>query len=85
MIDMLRRFLLHIAGRNPPRLGDIAGFGDAAARQAARYEADQRRRPPADDWLRQGDAGLPERTGPKWMPADAFQKGRSLMLVSFGA
>ena len=45
MIEMLRH-LLHI-GRNPPRLGDIGAFDMDADRQAARYEAMQRRRPPA--------------------------------------
>jgi hypothetical protein len=54
MIEVLRRLILHIGRRHPPRLGDVARFEDAAARLAARFEADQRRRPAADPWLRQG-------------------------------
>jgi hypothetical protein len=54
MIEVLRHFLLHI-GRNPPRFGDVACFEADAARQAARFEADQRRRPPSDPSLRMGD------------------------------
>jgi hypothetical protein len=54
MIDVLRRLILHIGRRQPPRLGDVAGFDDDADRRAARFEAELRRRPAADLWLRQG-------------------------------
>jgi hypothetical protein len=60
MLDVLRRLILHIAGRHPPRLGDVAGFEDDADRQAARYAdpASHTAAPAAaDDWLRQGDTG----------------------------
>jgi hypothetical protein len=57
ILDILTRWFLHIGRRNPPRLGDITCFEADAARQAARYDADQqamqRRRPPDDAWLRQ--------------------------------
>jgi hypothetical protein len=64
ILDVLRHFLMHIERRAPPpgvetaaSLADIgAAFSMDAARLAARYEADQqtaqRRRPPADAWLR---------------------------------
>jgi hypothetical protein len=56
ILDILTRWFMHIERRHPPPgfNVEVVDFDMDAGRLAARYEADQRRRPPSDPWLRQG-------------------------------